>query len=128
MSARAAGRGGAQAAAGQAPAEAASAVTGAKAIMLLGLIAAIKATGASLATVSLVDVTQVGAFFAKVGLLASGGTPTYANPDEQDRVTGALPLIENALASYKIGVSAADLGKLLQALGPKFTARFPAAA
>ena len=56
MSARAAG--GAQAAAGQAPAEAASAVTGAKAIMLLGLIAAIKATGASLATVSLVDVTQ----------------------------------------------------------------------
>ena len=82
----------------------------------------------SIATVPLVDVTQVGAFFAKVGLLASGGTPTYANPDEQDRVTGALPLIENALASYKIGVSAADLGKLLQALGPKFTARFPAAA
>ena len=44
-------------ASGEAPAAAAS-VTGAKAIMLLGLIAAIKATGASLATVSLVDVTQ----------------------------------------------------------------------
>ncbi len=37
---------------------AATSVSGAKAIMLLGLIAAIKATGVSLATVSLVDVTQ----------------------------------------------------------------------